>query len=176
MQSALFSLCGCLLVIGAVAQSGCSSEGARHHDAHAEAAMEGDEAEEADDAIAFFAAPKSVQEAYRKVAGSIEPSRVLREEDDEIVEFEIEYQSEGHACSLRTTAEGDVLELEQSVDSAGVSRLVLDALKHRFPNAKIDVAERVHEYHYEFKIVVDGKTHDVSIDPNGDIDDEQSSD
>ncbi len=160
---------------------GCKSGGGSHHGHDArdgqgkEHVEEGEEQDEdkSEDVIAFADAPAPVQEAFHRVAPGATPSKVLREVDEGVTTFEIEYTANGHASSLTTTPTGDVLESEQGMDVSALPAAVLQALKHEFPKGTIGTAELLTTHAYECEIVVNGKKHAVTVDASGNIDEEE---
>ena len=169
-----------LFTMGLGLAVGCASEHLRHHDSReGQEADEdaGQEPEESDEkAITLSESPAPVQDAFRRIAGSAAATKVVREEEHGATEYEIDYKKEGRSCSLRTTPDGDVVEIEQEMGSSAMSATVMKALAHRFPDATVEHAEQVTEYHYSLRIVDHGKKRSIEVTPSGRVEESEESD
>lgn len=131
---------------------------------------EGDADEEQE--VAWKDTPKAVQEAFARVAGSNSATRVTREEDNDVLVFELEFQKDGHTCSVKATAGGDLLEVEQGIAPGAVPSSILKSILRQYPGAAISTAEQVQEFHYSVVVVRNGEKRSVDVSPTGEVDDE----
>jgi len=131
--------------------------------------------EEADEEVIDLAkAPAAVRAAALKVAGTGGEKairKVIKEEDEGVTTFEIEYSEGGVEWSAALSVNGDVLELEKSVKESAIPGAALDALKKDYPKATIKSVHSVQKFFYEVEVVIDGKSHEVKVDATGDIED-----
>lgn len=187
-----------LIVVGMAAGlflgSGCASDHPHRHDrdrgdsyagrGHGDEAdedgedeMEGDEADEQDGAdeteIKFNEAPAGVQAAFQAAAAGATPTKVIREVDEGTTTYEIEFAAAGMACSIRTSADGEMLEHERGLDASALPAAVTAALHKQFPKGTVAKCESIQSFAYECQVVVNGKKHDVTVDATGEIDDEE---
>jgi len=135
---------------------------------------EGDEEE----VITLDKAPEAVRTAAIKLAGDAKNiTKVIKEEDDEdVVTYEVEYNEGAGAAALKCAAifstAGDLMETEKPTTEAKLPAAVLAALKKDYPKATFANPLTVTRMLYEIEIVIDGKKHEVLVDPAGNIEDE----
>lgn len=177
----LFAGAGALVV-------GHSSHTARPHHSIARTALspidppEGDkdeddkddaEGEDEDQVITFDQAPAPVQAAALKLAGDAKNiTQITREEEDDVAMFDVEFTENGAKCSAEFTAEGDLVEMEKSVDASKLPAPVLAALKEEYPSMNFGETKMITRIVYQLTIKVDGKDHEITVTPCGSIEDD----
>ena len=131
---------------------------------------EGDEEE----VITLDKAPEAVRAAAIKLAGDAKNiTKVIKEEDDEdVVQYEIEYNEGAVKCAAIFSTGGDLMETEKATTEAKLPAAVMAALKKDYPKATFADPQVVTKMFYEIEIVIDGKKHEVKVDASGNIEDE----
>lgn len=131
---------------------------------------EGDEEE----VITLDKAPEAVRAAAIKLAGDAKNiTKVIKEEDDEdVVQYEIEYNEGAVKCAAIFSTAGELMETEKGTSEAKLPAAVMAALKKDYPKATFADPQVVTEMFYEIEIVIDGKKHEVKVDASGNIEDE----
>jgi len=136
--------------------------------------------EEADEEVIDFAkAPQAVRAAALKLVGAGGEKaikKVIKEEDDDVYTFEIEYTEGGVECAAIFSAAGDLMETEKATTEAKLPAAIMAALKKDYPKATFAKPFAVTKMFYEVEVVIDGKTHEVKVDAAGNIDDESKGD
>lgn len=139
---------------------------------------EGDEEE----VITLDKAPEAVRAAAIKLAGDAKHiTKVIKEEDDEdVVTYEVEYNEGAGAAALKCAAifssAGDLMETEKPIAESKLPAAVMAALKKDYPKATFANHLTVTKFLYEVEVVIDGKKHEVLVDPAGNIEDEAKGD
>lgn len=135
---------------------------------------EGDEEE----VITLDKAPEAVRAAAIKLAGDAKNiTKVIKEEDDEdVVQYEVEYIEGAVKCAAIFSAAGDLMETEKSMTEAKLPAAVMAALKKDYPKATFADPQVVTKMFYEIEVVIDGKKHEVKVDASGNIEDESKDD
>lgn len=135
---------------------------------------EGDEEE----VITLDKAPEAVRAAAVKLVGDAKNiTKVIKEEDDEdVVQYEIEYNEGAVKCAAIFSVAGDLMETEKGTTEAKLPAVVMAALKRDYPKATFANPFAVTKLYYEVEIVIDGKTHEVKVDASGNIEDESMGD
>lgn len=136
------------------------------------------EADEAGEQVIDLAkAPEPVRAAAIKLAGSERAvKKVIKEEDEGVSTYEVEYTAEGVDCSAVVSTAGDVMELEKGTTEAKLPAAALAALKKDYPKATFASPLLVTKMFYEVEVVIDGKKHEVKVDAAGNIEDEKGGD
>jgi len=137
----------------------------------------GEEADE--EAIDFTKAPEAVRTAALKLVGAggeKAVKKVIREEDEDVYTYEIEYTEGGVDCSAIFSAVGDLMESEKATTEVKLPAAVMAALKKDYPKATFAKPFAVTKMFYEVEIVIDGKSHEVTVDAAGNIEDEYKGD
>lgn len=134
--------------------------------------------EEADEEVIDLAkAPEPVRAAAIKLAGSEKAiKKVIKEEDEDVYTYEVEYTAEGVDCAAIFSAAGDLMELEKGTTEAKLPAAALAALKKDYPKATFASPFLVTKTFYEVEVVIDGKKHEVKVDAAGNIEDEKGGD
>lgn len=135
---------------------------------------EGDEEE----VITLDKAPEAVRAAAIKLVGDAKNiTKVIKEEDDEdVVQYEIEYNEGAVKCAAIFSVAGDLMETEKATTDAKLPAAVMAALKKDYPKATFANPFAVTKMFYEVEIVIDGKKHEVKVDASGNIEDESKGD
>jgi hypothetical protein len=135
---------------------------------------EGDEEE----VITLDKAPEAVRAAAIKLAGDAKNiTKVIKEEDDEdVVQYEVEYNEGAVTCAAIFSVAGDLMETEKGTTEAKLPPAVMAALKKDYPKATFANPFAVTKMFYEVEIVIDGKKHEVKVDASGNIEDESKGD
>lgn len=89
--------------------------------------------------------------------------------------YEVSITHEGRAIDVMLTPKGVVKEFETALRPEALPTIVAEALKAKYPKAKIETAEALYEVEdgrdeleaYEIAIKTDGKSKEVSITPKG---------
>jgi len=137
----------------------------------------GEEADE--EAIDFTKAPEAVRTAALKLVvagGEKAVKKVIREEDEDVYTYEIEYTEGGVDCAAIFSAVGDLMESEKATTEVKLPAAVMAALKKDYPKATFAKPFAVTKMFYEVEIVIDGKSHEVTVDAAGNIEDEYKGD
>ena len=141
------------------------------------AQKEGEEAGE--ETIDFAKAPEAVRAAALKLVGAGGEKaikKVVKEEDEDVYTYEVEYTEGGVECAAIISVAGDVLEVERATTEAKLPAAVMAALKKDYPRATFASPFAVTKTFYEIEVVIDGKKHEVKVDAAGNIEDESEGD
>lgn len=124
--------------------------------------------------ITLDKAPEAVRAAAGKVAVDAKNiTRVMKQEEDGVIEYEVEF-SEGGVKSSATFAEsGELMATERGTSEAKLPAAVAAAIRKQFPESTVSSSSIVTEVFYEIEVLAGGKTHKVKISAAGDIDDEE---
>ena len=130
--------------------------------------------EDEEQIITLDKAPEAVRTAILKLVGDAKNvTQVIQEEDEEdSIMYEVEYTNNGVKCSAAISPAGEVVELEQGTAEAMMPAAVMAALKKEYPNATFAEPNKVTRITYEIVVVINGKKHEVEVDPAGNINDE----
>ncbi len=129
---------------------------------------EGDEEE----VITLEKAPQPVRAAALKLVGDAKNiTKVVKEEEDDTVQYEVEYKDGAVECSALFSPAGDVMETERGTTEATLPAAALAALKKEYPKATFSGNALVTKTFYEVDVVIDGKTHEVKVQASGAIKD-----
>jgi len=135
---------------------------------HKDADERDDESDE--EVIDLAKAPDAVRTAAIKLAGSDNAiTKVMKEKDDDVSTYEVEFTAEGVECSAVFAATGDLMEIEKSIPQAKLPEAVRAELSKEFPNATFKDVCLVQKFFYEIDVTANGKTHEIKIDANGEI-------
>ncbi|CAN5699981.1 hypothetical protein BH11PLA1_BH11PLA1_03750 [soil metagenome] len=132
--------------------------------------------EEADgEKIEFAKAPEAVRAAALRAvgAGGAESiKKVIKEEDNGITTYEIEFIDAGVSGTATFSPAGEVLETERGITQEKLPAAALAALKKAQPNAALGSMVLVTKTYYEVEVVVNGKMHEVKVNAVGAIEGE----
>jgi len=115
--------------------------------------------------------PDAARAAVTKLVPAANVKKVIKESDEGITTFEIEYTDGSTACSIVVSPAGDVLETERGIGQDKVTAAAMAALKKEFPGATLGDAMLVTKTYFEVVVTIDGKKHEVKVDAAGNIDD-----
>lgn len=122
--------------------------------------------------IKFTDAPASVQAALSKLTDASTVTKVIKETDEGIAVYEIEFTKAGVKSSADISAAGDVMEVETTVATTTLPAAAMAALKMEFPKATMGDCSLVQKTYYEMDMIIDGKKREVKFDAAGNIEDE----
>jgi hypothetical protein len=151
-----------------IGRSSTAHDAAARQDKGEKKEAQEDKEEEDDEApIQLADAPEPVRAAILRLAPEKSIKKVSREDDDGIVVFEVEYESDGAACSADLSDKGMTLALEKEIKTADVPEAAMKTLTQRFPTARIKTVSSVQTFLYEADIEVDGKGREVKVYASG---------
>ncbi|MFA6044574.1 MAG: PepSY domain-containing protein [Phycisphaerales bacterium] len=119
--------------------------------------------------IKLAEAPEAVKAAAVKMTPANTITKVIRETDDGITTYEIEFNENGTSGSGTFATTGEMLELERGTTEAKVPAAAMDALKKANPGATFSSMSAVTKFYYEIEVVKDGKKHEVKVSASGEI-------
>ena len=122
--------------------------------------------------IKFTDAPAAVQAALSKLTDASTVTKVIKETDEGISVYEIEFTKAGVKSSADISAAGDVMEIETTVATTTLPAAAMAALKMEFPNATMGDCSLVQKTYFEMDMMIDGKKREVKFDAAGNIEDE----
>lgn len=162
------------LLIGA---AGCTNSISRSQPASGGSEMSGSKASEKEDEkseviIKFADAPEAVRAGARKLTGEQNITRVIRESDEGITTYEIEYTDAGVKCAAIFTSNGDVMETERTIATGTLPAAASAAIKKEYTKATVGTVQIVTKTYYEVELTENGKTREIKVDAAGSIEDE----
>ena len=122
--------------------------------------------------IKFTDTPAAVQAALSKLTDASTVTKVIKETDEDISVYEIEFTKAGVKSSASISAAGDVMEIETTVATTTLPAAAMAALKMKYPNATMNDCSLVQKTYFEIDIIIDGKKREVKFDAAGNIEDE----
>lgn len=122
--------------------------------------------------IKIAEAPEPVRAAIAKLTPADKVKKVLKETEDGVTTFEVEYTEGGLDCSAALTAAGDVMEIEKGMKDTALPAAATAALKKAYPGATFKDMVAVQKFYFEVEVVINGKGHGVRVDAAGQIEDE----
>ncbi len=120
-------------------------------------------------AINLGDAPLPVQQVLQKILDGRSLDGLVRERDEETVVFEADYQQDGHSCSVKVSADGQILEIESGIAASALPVPAMQALQATFPDARIRSADQVRMFGYEIRLKTGDTIREVKVSPTGDI-------
>ncbi len=121
-------------------------------------------------------APAAVTAAIKPLLGGATIKAMTKETDDGRVVYEAEYDVDGKENSIEVSADGKVLEIEKGIAISSLPTEVQNAVKQKFPNGTIKVAETVEKKsdatakpYFEVKVQDAGKMHELKLDSTGKV-------
>ncbi|AXA36052.1 MAG: hypothetical protein D6691_05405 [Candidatus Hydrogenedentota bacterium] len=136
------------------------------------------EEEAGETAVELESVPSAVQSAIKAAAGPQgKITKVVKESDEGAEAYEADVAVGGVEKSVKVTADGHVVEIEEKVQPDQVPATIQAVVKKAVPGGKIKEALAVTEHYYEFEVVEDGKVKEVKVSLLGkaDVEDESSS-
>lgn len=132
----------------------------------------GGEAADGEVVIKLAEAPEAVRAAVAKVTPAASVTRVLKEEDEGVTIYEVEFTEGGMSCSASFSAAGETIDIEKGVKESALPAAATAALKKSYPAATFGGHTAVQEFFYEVEITINGTKHEVRVNAAGDIEDE----
>lgn len=115
--------------------------------------------------IAWEQLPEGVKAGLTAALGGSSPAKVIKEEEDDDVYYEAEFEANGVEHTVKVTEDGDVVESEKELSNDELPEAI--AAKLQKLDAKIVEAELVTVTFYEVEIEKDGKKREVKLYANG---------
>ena len=118
--------------------------------------------------------PKAVLEAFEKAYPNAKKVEFEKEMFEGKEAYEVEYKENGKEYEILYSAEGEVLQKEETIDVKDLPEAVVQAISKTHPKATIKEAEKVMKPDgtvsgYEVEIKAEGKKLELELDPNGNI-------
>ena len=117
--------------------------------------------------------PKAVLEAIRAKFPHAKLTGAAKETEDGKTTYEVELEYKDSEYTVSATADGKITEIEREIEIKDLPKAVSDAIKKKYPGAKLDGAEEVtadNKTTYEVEIETsDKKELELTIDPSGKI-------
>lgn len=136
------------------------------------------EEEAGETAVELESVPSAVQSAIKAAAGPQgKITKVVKESDEGAEAYEADVAVGGVEKSVKVTADGHVVEIEEKVQPDQVPANIQAVVKKAVPGGKIKEALAVTEHYYEFEVVADGKVKELKVSLLGkaDVEDEPNS-
>lgn len=119
--------------------------------------------------------PKAVVEAVQKRFPKVEMKGASKEKDGDKVVYEVTLKKDGKNIDVTVTEAGAINLIEQELDFKDLPKVVAKTFEEKYPKAKYEIVESVTKVtdgkealeYYEAKLVVDGKTWEVEVLPDG---------
>ena len=111
--------------------------------------------------------PPKVKDAAQRLVGTNTIKEIEKETEHGTVVYEIEWTANGKEWEAEFTADGQLLEVEESVSADEVPAAVKDAAAKALGKAAKVEFERVTITLYEAEAKVDGKEREILISPTG---------
>jgi uncharacterized membrane protein YkoI len=122
--------------------------------------------------IELSQAPAPVQAAIKKAVGAGKITEVVKETEDGKTVYEADFELADRDHSVTVDEAGKVLEESAEIDVKSLPAPVVEAVKKKFPNAKIEDAEEVKadgKTFYDIEVEVGDVDHDLRVDATGKI-------
>lgn len=116
--------------------------------------------------------PKAVLDAVKARFPSAKLAEAEEETEDGTTTYEIELDHKGQEYTVSATAEGKITEIEREVEIKDLPKAVSDAIKKKYPNAKMEEAEEVtadNKTTYEVAVKNGKKELELTLDASGKI-------
>jgi uncharacterized membrane protein YkoI len=138
----------------------------------------GREVEQEDDEgdLTIGQVPQPARAALLKLAGPAEITEAEQEKEDGVLVYEAEWVLKGAKHEAAVTADGALIEIEETIPPEAAPAAVRAAIaKHFGPNAKV-VIEKKMVVVYEVEARVDGKERELLVFPTGRVHEEDDDD
>ena len=125
--------------------------------------------------IAMADAPAAVQASIRSAVGNNHLDSLTKETDDGKVVYEANFKANEMKHSVKIAETGEVLEEEMDVQAGDLPSVVREAVMKKYPGAEIaraEMAKSKGETNYEVHVTVGNAKHEVVVEPNGKIEEE----
>ncbi|MFZ4573079.1 MAG: PepSY-like domain-containing protein [Phycisphaerales bacterium] len=117
--------------------------------------------------IKFADAPEAVRSAALKVTDEKNIRRTIREADEGVLAFEIEYKDAKGEHSVKFSEAGLLMETERVIGEDALPAAVREQIAQHHKDAKITGAVEATETYYEVQLTSDGETEEAKFDANG---------
>lgn len=121
--------------------------------------------------IKFAEAPEAVRTAALKVTNEKSIKKVIKESDEGVTTYEVEFADNGASGSVTLSGMGDVLEVERGITQDKLPPAAQAALKKSYAGASFGEIHLVTKTFYEVEIVTNGKKHEIKVNAAGDVED-----
>lgn len=122
--------------------------------------------------VALDKLPKAVLKAVKAKFKSAELVSAATEKDNGKLVYEIVIKDKGQNVDVSVTPEGKIVSYERTIDVRDLPRQVKDAIKSKYPRAKMERAEELHKkdkVSFEVVIATGDKKMEVVLDREGKI-------
>jgi uncharacterized membrane protein YkoI len=123
--------------------------------------------------------PKAVLDAVKAKFPGAKLTEAEKETKDGKTTYEIGLEQKGQEYTVSATAEGKITEVEREVEIKDLPKAVTDAIKKKYPNAKMEEAEEVtadNKTTYEVIVKSGKKELELTLDAGGKILKEEAED
>lgn len=120
--------------------------------------------------LSFAELPELVQKSFQTMAKLEMILEIeMEKESENIICYEISIKDDGAEISYIFTQDGALIEIKKEIDSKNLPEISQKLLKEKFPGLKIEEIEEVREIYYEIEGLLDGKTVEIEISNEGEI-------
>jgi uncharacterized membrane protein YkoI len=126
---------------------------------------ENEEAE--DDELTIDQVPAKAREALLKLAGDNRITEVEKEKEHGVVAYEADWAVNGREYSACVSADGEIIETEETINTNDVPEAVRAAAAKLLPGAEKLKFEKTVKIEYEISGVVNGKKREIEVSPAG---------
>ena len=128
-----------------------------------------DEEEEDEDTLTIDQIPEPARAALLKLAGGAKIAKAGSDKEHGVLVYEAEWEADGTKHDVAVTADGALLETEETVSADKLPSAIMAAIaKHFAKDAKVIVKKKMIVI-YEIEAVVDGKEKEIDVFPTGRI-------
>ena len=116
--------------------------------------------------------PAAVEATVQKQEGKLKAKAVYKEREHGQTFYEIAMRGDGNKKDLRLDEKGNIVEVEEEIPLAMLPANVKSVLLAEAGNGKIHKVETVTSsgrIRYEATITNEGKTREITVDPNGNV-------
>lgn len=116
--------------------------------------------------------PKAVLDAVKAKFPGAKLTEAEKETKDGKTTYEIELEHKGQEYTVSATAAGKITEIEREMEVKDLPKAVTDAIKKKYPNAKMEEAEEVtadNKTTYEVVVENGRKDLELTVDASGKI-------
>lgn len=124
--------------------------------------------------ISFAQLPAAVQKSVLTEVAKNNITKVELIHEEETTKYEIESKANGVAKDVTLASNGSIIEIEQGSSLSQLSPSALQAIKHDYPDLKVDEIESVQTFYTSVEGTVKGKKVAFKILATGDIEDDEN--
>jgi hypothetical protein len=125
--------------------------------------------------INFDQLPVAVQKSVLNEVAKNNITKVELIHEEEATKYEIESKTNGVAKDVTLASNGSIIEIEQGSSLSQLSPSALEAIKHDYPDLKIDEIESVQSFYTAVEGTVKGKKVAFKVLATGDIEGDDNS-